>query len=146
MKQVLGEQQLLGPLLSFLRKRGRVRYDTIIAEEFPWHGRRVDLATLTASRRAIAFELKLRDNGGAIEQAISNRLSFDRSYVVTATRPGERHLGLARGSLVGIIVVNLDTLDVDPILKSPASTIPPSVRRQLLKKMRIHGSTLSYVR
>lgn len=140
-----GERVLLQPLLAYLRRRRRVRHDTLIVEELPWYGRRVDIAMLSRSRRTSAFELKLRNNGRAIEQASYNRLSFDRSYVVTATRPTDHNLKQARQSGVGMLVIDQPTQTVELILESPVRTVLPVVRARLLKKLRDYGEVLADV-
>src|SRR5947209_12032262 len=87
------EGDLLPPLLHWLRARRQIRDGSILVEEFPWHGRRIDLALLTASGRTASFELKLAHNRRALEQSYLNGVSFDRSYLVTATRPADANLG-----------------------------------------------------
>src|SRR5438128_7516393 len=76
-----GEGRMLRPLLAWLNGTRRITPDTHVALELSWFGRRVDVATLTRSRRAVAYELKLGSLGRALEQAVYNRISFDRSYV-----------------------------------------------------------------
>ena len=87
-----GEARLLAPLLAWLRRTRRVNGQTQIAYELVWFGRRVDVATLSISRRASAYELKIGGLGRALEQASYNRLAFDRSYVVTNSMPREANL------------------------------------------------------
>lgn len=139
------ERELLSPLIAYLTSSRRARFDTLIVEELPWNGRRVDLATLTASRNTTAFELKLRNNGRAIEQAAHNRLSFDRSYVVTATPPSIASLEEAHNASVGIIVVDVETMGAKVVLESPSQATSPIVRKRLLWKLRQHGSELACV-
>lgn len=100
-----GEWRLERPLLAWLQSRGRLRKDTIVSRELPWLGRRVDLATLSRSGRTTAYELKVRDNRRALEQAAFNKLAFDRSYVVTESEPAEANKALAREVGVGFILL-----------------------------------------
>src|SRR5437868_6969727 len=87
-----GEGRLLEPLMEWLFRTRRINAKSRIAVELPWLGRRVDLATLTTTGRTAAYELKLGSLGRALEQAAYNRLSFDRSFVVTAGKPRPANL------------------------------------------------------
>src|SRR5690242_1063296 len=82
-----GERRLSAPLLALLRRRGWVRPDTLVAYELPWHGRHVDMVTMTRGGVLVSYELKLSSFGRVLEQSIYNRLSFDRSYLVVAAVP-----------------------------------------------------------
>src|SRR4051812_3179939 len=100
-----GERRMLRPLLLWLSKTRRIAPDTHLALELSWFGRRIDLATLTCTRRTVAYELKLGSLGRALEQASYNRLAFDRSYVVTESLPRPENLALAADFGIGLIVV-----------------------------------------
>lgn len=100
-----GEARLLPELFTFLRHSGRLRDDTIAVEELPWHGRRVDLVTLTRSGVLSAYELKLNNFGRVLEQAAYNQLSFDRSWIVVGGRPNEVNLALAERFKIGVISI-----------------------------------------
>lgn len=106
------ERVLLSPLIDFLIRTRRVRPDTIVRIELPWAGRRVDVATLTSSLSASAYELKLASISRAIEQAAYNRLSFDRSWVVTASTPGPGALSEAESLGIGIMQLRSSGLRV----------------------------------
>lgn len=134
------EKQLEQPLLDWLRRTGRIREDTIILRELPWQGRRVDLATLTKSGRLTAYELKLNGSKRALRQASYNSASFDRSYVVTASRPVERNIAVARETTIGVILISKGD--------SPRMVVPctrkgpnPLLRNRLLRKIRSRVST-----
>jgi len=137
---VATEGALLEPLVEWLRRRRWVREDTLLAPEFAWCGRYVDIAAMTRSGIATAFELKLRDNSRALEQAAANTLSFDRSYVVTATPPRNGLLGQAYEVGVGVILVS----DGRVTLLQDARLAPRSaiLRPRLVARMREVGSCL----
>ena len=103
-----GERRLERPLLEWLKMKGWLREDTIVSRELPWMGRRVDLAILTRSGRTTAYELKIRDNRRALQQAAYNKLAFDRSYVVTASEPMQINKTLAQEVGVGFILLRQD--------------------------------------
>ncbi|MCW3047311.1 MAG: hypothetical protein JWO74_1595 [Solirubrobacterales bacterium] len=127
-----GENRLLLPLLRWLVESRRINAETRIALELPWLGRRVDLATLTSTRRAAAYELKLGSLGRALEQATYNRSVFDRSYVVTSSMPRPENLALAAEHGIGVILVR--DRQVRRILESPALPPTPELRTRLLSK------------
>lgn len=102
----LEEEALLAPLLEMLRSRGWVRPDTIVRTELAWAGRRIDFVTLNASGGTMAFELKLGSFNRVLEQAMYNRLAFDRSWVVVSAMPLPRNLAAAREHGVGVIVLD----------------------------------------
>ena len=131
MTELNGEAQLVKPLVKWLYCRRRARADTIILLEFPWFGRRVDLVTLSCSRTASAFELKLRDNGRAVQQAAYNKMVFDRSYVVTQSKPTEEILWRAHEAGVGFILLTSDFARL--LQESPASPVCEKLRRRLLR-------------
>ena len=106
MRERTGEAHLEAPLLEWLTKRRRIRDDTTIVRELRWFHRNVDLITLTTSDIATAYELKIRSNRRAVQQASYNRLAFDRSYVVTASEPRKINVDRAQQAGVGIILVN----------------------------------------
>src|SRR5437867_945186 len=100
-----GERRLSAPLLALLRRRGWVRPDTLVAYELPWHGRHVDMVTLTRGGVLVSYELKLSSFGRVLEQSIYNRLSFDRSYLVVAAMPRAENMAFAAQHNVGVILV-----------------------------------------
>jgi hypothetical protein len=130
-----GEARLLRPLLQWLKGTGRVKPDTHIALELAWFGRRIDVATLTRSRRAVAYELKLSGLGRALEQASYNRLAFDRSYVVTESMPQQANVQLAAESGIGVIVIRRDEIRL--VLDSPIQRPAPELRTRLLNRLRL---------
>ncbi len=132
------EARLVDPLLHWLRRTHRVSSDTRVAFELSWFGRRIDVATLTRTRRTVAYELKLGGLGRALEQAYYNRLSFDRSYVVTASMPRAENLALAAEYEIGLIVVRGGT--VQHLLDSPLRRARPELRGRLLGQLRGAGS------
>ena len=134
------EKDLKQPLIDWLRRTGRIREDTIIVHELPWQGRRIDLVTLTRSGSVTAYELKLNGSKRALLQALYNSASFDRSYVVTASEPGEKNMAVARSVTVGVIVISKDS---NPRLISNCGMKDPNplARNQLLRKIRSRVTT-----
>ena len=130
------EIDLLDPLLAWLRGRGFVRDDSLVVSEFGWHGRRVDLAVLTRSGRATAFELKLRHNRRVLEQGALNAVTFDRSFVVTATRPSAVNLDHARALGVGVLLVSLEFESVSLLIPAEHRQVHASARRTLRVALR----------
>lgn len=135
MELVTGEARLIRPLVQWLRERRRVNTGTHIALELAWFGRHVDVATLTRSRRAVAYELKLGSLGRALEQAFFNRMAFDRSYVVTNSFPRHANVQLASAHGIGLIVIR--GWDVRLVLDSPLQRPAPHVRARLLNRLRL---------
>lgn len=134
MNSLKGEARLLRPLVQWLRERRRVNTDTHIALELAWLGRHIDVATLTRSRRTVAYELKLASLGRALEQASYNRLAFDRSYVVTESFPRRANIQLAAAYGIGLIVIRGG--DVRLVLGSPIQRPVPELRARLLSQLR----------
>jgi hypothetical protein len=125
------ESDLLVPLLQWLRTRRQVRNGSVLVQEFPWYGRWVDLALLTASGNTAAFELKLAHNRRAIEQSYLNGVSFDRSYFVTATRPSQRNFVQAASLGVGVVHISLGTGSVSLLSPPRRAAIHPRLRTKL---------------
>lgn len=124
----------MSPLIDFLERRGRIGTKTHAIEEFSWLGRRVDLATLASSRVTSAFELKVDSFSRALEQAVYNRASFDRSYVVISQIPLGPNLDTATQEGVGVILVRNGAVKV--IAESPLRRPPKELRRKLLRQFR----------
>lgn len=99
------EQVLLPPLLATLRRRRWIGPKSVVLTEFAWNGRRIDLATLNVSGMSSAYELKLGSFHRVLEQAMYNRLSFDRSWIVVRERPQDRNLAQAVENGVGVILL-----------------------------------------
>jgi hypothetical protein len=133
----LGELSMLPALVNMLRQSGRVRPDTLVVAELAWHGRRVDLVTMTRRGVMSAYELKLAGFGRALEQAIYNRLSFDRSWMVVDSVPCFGNLQQAERQGVGVIVVQ-EAAQV--IVGSPFLRNELAVRDRLAHKIRSVGS------
>ena len=72
------ESDMIQPLLSWLWIRRRIRRDTIVVLELPWLGRRVDLATLTASGSITAYEFKVAKTTIAIETSDEERTRLSK--------------------------------------------------------------------
>ena len=135
----------MAPLLMWLRRLRRVRSDTLYVEELPWFGRRIDLATLTTTRTTTAYELKLADNRRAIEQAAYNALSFDRSFVVTGTRPSPATMYMAERHAVGIIVIRPEQSIPHTVVHPVNQSVSGPVRKRLLTTLRDRGVELADV-
>jgi hypothetical protein len=134
----LGEARLLAPLLAWLKRRRQIRTRTVVVTEVPWHGRRVDVATLTTTGRTTAYELKLRNTRRAIEQAAMNKLCFDRSYIVTTVTPNDENRLLAENLGVGIITV-------DPSGGHRVMLESHGVIDDARIRLRLHGALLALV-
>jgi hypothetical protein len=132
--EVKGEARLLAPLLAWLMRTRRVNAQTEIAYELVWFGRRIDVATLSATRRASAYELKIGSLGRAMEQASYNRLAFNRSFVVTNALPRAENLAIAAEHDIGVIVVQEG--GVREVLQSPLRAADPVLRARLLTRFR----------
>lgn len=138
------EGDLLQPLLDWLLSRRQVRPGAVLATELPWHGRRVDLAILNSSGSCSAFELKLSHNRRVIEQSYLNGTSFDRSYLVTATRPNSVNMETASELGLGVVHVDLDSDAVSLLRPAHRSPVHPIVRRRLREAIRKRGQGASY--
>lgn len=125
------EAELLAPLDRWLRDRRLIRDDSLVVRELPLHGRRVDLAVLTRSGRTTAYELKLRDNRRALEQGALNGVSFDRSFVVTASRPSPTTLEQAGALGIGVLLVSLSLDSVTILQRATTRQVHPVARQRL---------------
>lgn len=128
-KDLPGERRLQDPLLQFLLERRWVRSDTLIVHELPWHGRRVDMVTRTRTGSLTSYEFKLGSFGRALEQALYNRMSFDRSYIVIDGMPRPTNLALSELYSVGVIMVAESQATC--LLKSPARRANSPLRNRL---------------
>lgn len=131
MTEISGENKLEKPLLDWLERRRWLRGDAIVSRELPWLGRRIDLAILSRSGRTTAYELKLRNNKRAIQQAAYNKLAFDRSYVVTVSEPTNTNKELALQVGVGFILLQNGRTRV--IQHSSQGLPEPTVRARLIR-------------
>jgi hypothetical protein len=91
------------------------------------------MATRAPGGSITSYEFKLGSFGRVLEQAIYNRLSFDRSYVVVAAMPRRQNFQLAEHYSVGIILV--EQLQVRCVLRSPARRAEPALRARLDAKL-----------
>jgi len=132
------EADLLQPLVAGIAARRWVGSRSIVVEELPWSGRRVDLVALTSTNTTIAFELKLNTTRRAIQQSTYNRLAFDRSYVVTAVQPTEASIKAAENVGVGVIVVTEKGISV--VLQARASEVGTQLKQKVVRTIReAHG-------
>ena len=134
MPSFTSEEQLKTPLLEWLKQRRRFNEGTVLLEEMPWFNRKIDLVTVSSTRRTTAYELKLNSFRRAVEQAAYNRMAFDRAYVVTASRPSEKNFALAVEAKVGVILVTPDR--VTELVDSPLVRSQKEIRRSLLTTIR----------
>ena len=124
------ELLLLPPLLRWLWKTRRLQPGAKMAFEVSWLGRRVDLATVSRTHRTAAFELKMSHITRALEQAIYNRVVFDRSYVVTASPPRAASVALAADNGIGLILVAGES--ARQVLSSPYQRADSRWRQRLM--------------
>lgn len=138
MSIVTGEGRLLPHLLDLLTRSRRITPLTLIAHELAWHGRRVDVATLSSHGRLLsAYELKLRSFGRVLEQAIYNKVSFDRSWVVVDSSPTDANRSLAAKYGIGIIVVSSEGARVHTAARRDHPA--PELRREVRSRIATHG-------
>ncbi len=136
------EKEMQNPLIEWLQKNRRINPGSEIIEEMPWFGRNIDLVTVTQANRITAYELKLNSFRRAVEQAAYNRISFDRSYVVTNAYPNDSSLDLAVEAGVGVIVVTAE--EVLEISSSPLARAAGDLRRLLVTTIRKTRTDVRY--
>lgn len=134
--ETLGEARMMPQLVGWLRRSRWVRDDSILVRELPVNGRRADLATLTRSGMASAFELKLGGFSRALEQASYNRHAFDRSWLVLGGTPRASNLDEAQRFGIGVIVVGTATRIL--VRPGPAS-FDIRLRARTVARMRSEG-------
>ena len=127
---------MLEPLLQWLQRNRWIRQDSIVAPEFSWSGRRVDLATLTRSGVSSAYELKLSDTRRVLYQAALNAVSFDRSFIVTASQPSFDNLEQARLLGLGVLVMNRQAGRITTVLTPITQSVNVIARRRLQVQIR----------
>ena len=99
------ENDLVNAFVPFFEDQGLV-----YRLEVPVHNRMVDLAALDKKGNLIGVEFKLSDWKRALNQALTNRLSFDYIYVcVPRKRTVERFKAEAKRVGIGIMVVDPTT-------------------------------------
>ncbi|MDJ0459826.1 hypothetical protein PUN71_021695 [Arthrobacter sp. NQ7] len=122
------EKELLTPLLNMMRSRGWINENSLVLSEMPLNGRRADLATLTKSGIASAYEMKMGSFHRVLEQAMYNRLSFDRSWIVVNHRPTPKNLEQARENGIGVIVLD-DKMSI--LLWASRQPVSPVIRAKI---------------
>jgi hypothetical protein len=133
-----GERTMMPRLVEWLVGTGRLRDRTIIANEVPWLGRRVDVALLTARGETTAIELKVGGLQRALEQAAYNAASFHRSWIVTSSHPRAEGIGWALELGIGILVIEQDRASVVTL---PRTRTPrPGVAARVRSAIRAKGS------
>jgi hypothetical protein len=133
-----GEWRLLPHLLELLTRVGHLRGEALIARELSWHGRRVDVATLSWRRCLVsAFELKLHSFGRVLEQAVYNQVSFDRSWVVVESTPIDANRIRAASLGIGIIVVSDQAAKV--LVRARYEPAADELRRLIGSRIAQHG-------
>lgn len=130
----VGEAALMPPLVHWLRSTRRIREDTRLYTEFRWLGRRIDLVSWTASNRLSAYELKLAHITRVVEQAVYNRVAFERSYVVTSAMPKADNLAMATAHGIGLILVRDGTCSL--LASSPFVRTEMNLRKRLTDRLR----------
>lgn len=120
---------MLPGLVTWLTLQRRLTSRSMLYTEVPWFGRRVDVA-LKTPQSLLSFELKLRNNRRAIEQASYNGLAFDKSFIVTGAQPSSDNLRLAHQAGVGILWIT-STAAPSLLLAPQAATVDPFLRGRL---------------
>ena len=128
------EGAMLKPLIGWLQARRWIRTDTIIAPEFSWSGRRIDLATFTRSGVSTSYELKVANFGKVLYQSSLNCHVFDKNYIVVPTPPSDENLAHAHQLGIGVLVVSFPTENVKIELTPNTQTIEPRIRSTVRKK------------
>ena len=130
------QERLLAPLLDVLRSRRWIDSRSTVRTELAWNGRHVDLATLTTSGVTSAYEMKLGSFHRVLEQAMYNRLSFDRSWAVVDGRPLDRNLDQARENGIGVILLR-DRMVVlaSPVRQSRSAPVRARLRKAFEKEV-----------
>lgn len=128
------ESQMEEPFINWLRQTRRVRHDSRILRQFSWLGRRIDIVTMTISGIVSSYELKVYNNTIAIEQAVKNAHAFQRSYIVTMTKPSLRNCQLASTHDIGIIHMTDDRIMV--LAYAPWIRQSPNVLSRLRHQIR----------
>lgn len=126
------EAQLLPPLLDMLARRRWISESTMVHNEFAWNGRRIDVALLGQRNRTAAFELKLGSFGRVLEQAMYNRLSFDRSWIVIDGLPRPSNLDYAAVNGVGVIAI---TGTSRVLVQAQLQPVSSAVRKRLIAQL-----------
>ncbi|WP_224165422.1 hypothetical protein [Arthrobacter sp. StoSoilA2] len=124
-----GESRMMPDLVNWLRRSRWVRDDSIIVRELPINGRRADLVTMTKSGVISTFELKLGGFNRALEQAVYNRLSVDRSWMVLGSSPRASNVEEAVRFGIGIIAINEGQLKV--LCRPGAPGFDPEAKRRV---------------
>jgi hypothetical protein len=128
------ERQLYSPLCCYLARRRWVGDGTVVAEEVPLAGRRVDLAALTRSGRLLSVEFKVRDSTRALWQATLNTHFFDRSLVVMGS--GVSGVLLARATQCGVEVITLTDSGFRRSASGGQRRTDPKIRQRVIGKIR----------
>jgi hypothetical protein len=129
------EEAMLKPLLGWLRSRRWIRCDTVIAPEFSWSGRRVDLVTITRSGVSTSYELKVANFGKVLYQSSLNCHVFDRNYIVVPTSPSRENLEHARQLGIGVLVIHFPTEHVTIASRPSTRAIDPRIRNAVREKL-----------
>lgn len=136
-----GERAMMPALTRWLVGTGRIGQRTLMAEEIPWLGRRVDVALLSARGATTAFELKVGSAQRVLEQTAYNSQSFHRSWMVTPHHPKPETLAWAQELGLGILVVRDQVVQVSclPRTHSPHITVTRRLRAAIRDRMRDTG-------
>lgn len=135
------EDELLGPLVAYLRRRRLLRSGSLVATKLHLHGKWVDMATLTPGGALSTYELKLNHITRVLEQAAANTLSADRSYVVTSSKPSSSSLEQAQ--TLGVGVLHVDLLGATRLLLAAPKCAPAENTRERLRALvQLRGKVL----
>lgn len=134
---MMTELGLYAPMLEYLVSARRIRADTLISQEFPLHGRSVDLVSLTKTGSLTAYEFKLRDMSRVLRQGAYNLRSFDQSNIVVSRRPTSAWISMASKLGIGVYVVTGHT--VVRMLKAGTPRCVAAARSRAERKMQQRG-------
>ena len=134
-----GERKMVASVLRWLLKIGWLGPATRAAYEVPWRGRRIDLVTTNGKGQLTAFEFKMDGSQRVFEQALYNRTSAHRSFVVSGARPSSDYQLLAQAHGLGLIVVNgkVDLLQRS-VFQTPDARLARDLRKKVLMRIVHH--------
>lgn len=131
------ERELYAPVLLYMERCRWIGAGSIVAEEIPLSGRRIDCAVLTRSGRLLSIEFKLTDVGRVLWQATLNTHFFDRSIVALRSRASAHAIERAR--LAGVEIISRSGSKYTRVCSSDWERPPRAVRDRVIAKVQDRG-------
>lgn len=135
--RLASERDLYAPVLLYMERCRWIGPESLIAEEIPLSGRRIDCAVLTKSGRLIAIEFKLADVGRVLWQATLNTHFFDRS--IMAVRSQASAHAIERARLAGVEIIGRSGSKYTRACSSDWNRPPRVVRDRVIAKIQDRG-------